>query len=57
MWVQMRKSRVKPYSHDIHTYLEELYKTNLQLIDENPNDETILHTKYQMNEYRVYFLV
>jgi ADP-glucose pyrophosphorylase len=57
MWVQMRKSRVKPYSHDIHTYLEEFYKTNLQLIDENPNDETILHTKYQMNEYRVYFLV
>ncbi|CAF3406460.1 unnamed protein product [Rotaria sp. Silwood1] len=51
LWVQIRKSRVKPFSHDIHTHLEELYKIHLQLIETNPNDETFRRTKYQIPEY------
>ncbi|CAF4930234.1 unnamed protein product, partial [Rotaria sp. Silwood1] len=57
LWVQIRKSRVKPFSHDIHTHLEELYKIHLQLIETNPNDETFRRTKYQIPEYHVCFLL
>jgi len=45
----MKKSRIKPFSYDIHTRLEELYKTNLELLKINSNNQR----KYQMNEYRV----
>ena len=49
----MKKSRLKPFSYDIHKQLEELYEKNLQLIEMNPNDETLRRRKYQTNEYRV----
>ena len=57
LWVQVGKSRVKPFSYKIHTNLEELHKSHLQRIEINPNDQTIVHTKYQMSEYRACFLV
>lgn len=49
MWVQVRKSSVKPFSNAIHKELEELYKSHCQLIEMNPHDETLYQTKYQMN--------
>ncbi|CAF1073014.1 unnamed protein product [Rotaria sordida] len=52
IWVQLKKSGMKPFSHDIHTQLEELYRINLQLIETNPNDETLRQTKYHMGDYR-----
>ncbi|CAF1256037.1 unnamed protein product [Rotaria sordida] len=52
IWVQIKKSGMKPFSHDIHTQLEELYRINLQLIETNPNDETLRQTKYHMGDYR-----
>ncbi|CAF3896761.1 unnamed protein product, partial [Rotaria magnacalcarata] len=52
LWVQVGKSRVKPFSYKIHTNLEELYKSHIQHIEINPNDQTLVHTKYQMPEYR-----
>jgi hypothetical protein len=57
IWAQVKKSRLKPFSQTIHTHLEELYRTNLELIDAYPDDEILRQTKYTMNEYRVGFLL
>ncbi|CAF4497379.1 unnamed protein product [Rotaria socialis] len=52
LWVQVGKSRVKPLAYKIHTNLEELYKSHIQHIEINPTDQSLVHTKYQMPEYR-----
>ncbi len=41
-WVEIKKSRMKPFSFDIQARLEEIYRTD-------PNNQT----KYQINQYRV----
>lgn len=53
LWVQVLKSRVKPFSRNIHSHLEELYKSHLVAMELNPNDESLLHKKYQSSEYKV----
>ncbi len=41
-WVKKKKTRMKPFSSNTHTRLEEIYRTN-------PNRQA----KYQINKYRV----
>ena len=53
IWTEMKKSRVRPLSHEVNAHLEELYKTHVEKREANPEDKDLLRNKYHMEEYRV----
>ena len=53
VWTEVKKSRVKPLSHEMNTKLEALYRGHMEQCEINPDDQKLLRKKYQMEGLRV----
>jgi hypothetical protein len=53
VWTEIRRSRVRPLSHDVNAQLEELYQTDIEQRDADPENRDLQGKKYHMEQFRV----